>query len=401
MLEDDLADKSFGSQRTLDKTYFSKSFTTPYQDFKKKFAHKILDHEGNEYLMKDEKTLGFSSNGKRQLKALFLQDDRNIEKLIVQQFGLDNKPIKNQTKEATFHGNEVQNLYNFLKGIKEVDFPNDLTFNIKDSELAKMLMSKDQASKLIEENLEVLQEALNSNLSTKDLINFGYRKNQLEIFDKLLNEEGFFKEYKDKLKNQLNKEQGDEAVWQKFFEKNTWILGYGLDYIFNSELDNKKLEQVTSGSNISSKGKRVDALLKSHGAINSLCFCEIKLDTDLLLSKVKQSYRGESWQISESLTGAIAQVQRTIQKAIKDFDTKTEIKNTSDDLTGEVLYLYNPKAFILIGNLNEFILEDKINEIKFSSFEMFRKNLKNIEILTYDELYQRAYYICHKKEIDA
>ncbi|WP_316767467.1 Shedu immune nuclease family protein [Pedobacter frigiditerrae] len=397
MLEDEIPDKSFGSQRALDKTYFSKSFTTPYQDFKKKFAYKILDHEGNEYLMKDEKTLGFSLNGKRQLKALFLQDDRNIVKLIVQQFGLDNKPIKNQSKEATFHSNEVQNLYNFLKGIKEVDFPNDLTFNIKDSELAKMLMSKNQASKLIEENLEVLQEALNSNLSTKDLINFGYRKNQLEIFDKLLNEEGFFKEYKDKLQNQLNKEQGDEGVWQKFFEKNTWILGYGLDYIFNSELDNKKLEQVTSGSSFFSKGKRIDALLKSHGVINSLCFCELKLSTDTLLTKIKKSYREESWQISDALSGAIAQVQRTVQKAIKDCDTKTELKDAQDNLTGETVYLYNPKAFIIIGNLNEFIIDEKINEVKFSSFDMFRKNLRNIEILTYDELFQRAYYICHKQ----
>jgi hypothetical protein len=69
-------------------------------------------------------------------------------------------------------------------------------------------------------------------------------------------------------------------------------------------------------------------------------------------------------------------------------------------LTGETLYLYNPKAFILIGNLNEFIKDDRINEIKFSSFEMFRKNLKNIDIITYDELYQRAFYICNKKETD-
>ena len=58
--------------------------------------------------------------------------------------------------------------------------------------------------------------------------------------------------------------------------------------------------------------------------------------------------------------------------------------------------MYNPKGFILIGNQSEFIKDEKINEIKYSSFEMFRKNLKNIEILTYDELYQRAKFICNK-----
>lgn len=171
-----------------------------------------------------------------------------------------------------------------------------------------------------------------------------------------------------------------------------------MDYIFNSELDSKKLEQVTSGSDFFSKGKRIDALLKSQGAINSLCFCELKLSSDNLLKQAKSAYREESWQISDDLAGAIAQVQRTVQKALIEISTKTEIKDSEDFLTGENLYLYNPKAFILIGNLNEFIKEEKINEIKFSSFEMFRKNLKNIEIITYDELYQRAFYICHKKE---
>jgi len=161
-------------------------------------------------------------------------------------------------------------------------------------------------------------------------------------------------------------------------------------------LDGKKLEQVTSGANFNNSGKRIDGLLKSQGAINSLCFCELKLSTDNLLKQVKTSYRPEAWQISDSLSGAIAQVQRTIQKAIFDIKTKTEITDNQGDLTGEELFMYNPKGFILIGNQNEFINDNKINQVKYSSFEMYRKNLKNIEILTYDELYHRAKYICNK-----
>lgn len=386
-------DEYFASQRATDKTYFSESFIPSFSGFKRKFAHKILDSDRNEFLLKDEVTLGVSVGGKRQLKALFLQDDRKIEKLILQQFGIDDGVIRNKNKEASFHANEVESLYQFLRNIKEVDFPHDSTFNIKDTEISKMLLDKSQATKLIADNLDILQDALNNNVTTNDLINFGYRKNQLNIFSKLLFEEGYF----DKYKNNENI-KSNEAVWQNFFEKNTWILGYGLDYIFNSELDDKKLEQVTSGADFKANGKRIDALLKSQGAINSLCFCELKLDKTPLLKQVKSSYREESWQISDELSGAIAQVQRTVHKAIKEIATKTDIKNATDDLTGEVLYLYNPKAFIVIGNLNEFIIDERINETKFSSFEMFRKNLRNIEILTYDELYQRAYYICNRKE---
>ncbi len=395
MEKENKSDEYYALKRTLDKIYFSERFKSNYDKEKKprRFAHKILDDQRNEYLLKDEITIGCNSNGNRQLKALFLEDDRRIAKLIIQQFGINNNVIKNKAQEVSFHGSDVERLYLFLKGIKEVDFPNKNTFNIKDSELAKMLINKEQATQLIEDNFDIFQDALKNNITSKDLINFGYRKVQLEIFERLLNEDGFFEQYK----TDLN-EVSNEGVWQKFFEKNTWILGYGLDYVFNSELESKKMEQITSGSNVYAKGKRTDALLKSLGAINSLCFCELKLSTDHLLKKVKSPYRGESWQISDSLSGAIAQVQRTSHKAIKEFASKTEMKDEEDNLTEENLFLYNPKSFILIGNLNEFIVEGKINEMKFSSFEMFRKNLRNIEILTYDELYQRAYHICYNKE---
>ncbi len=391
-------DEYYASQRALDKSYFSESFKPPFDTLNKRFAHKLLDHEETEFILKDEKTLGVSYNGKRQLKALFFEGDRKVEKLIIQQFGIENNPLKNKVRETSFRGIEVERLYLFLKGLKEIEFPNGSKFNIEDSELSKLLLNKTQASRLIEDNLELLQDALNNNVTTKDLINFGYRKRQLEIFENLINDESFFSDFKEKLEKEFSKTVSREQVWQKFFEKNTWILGYGLDYIFNSELDSKKLEQVTSGSNFNSGGKRTDALLKSLGVVNSLCFCELKLNSDKLLKQVTTAYRIESWQISDALAGAIAQVQRTIQKAIQDFRTKTEIKDKEDNLTGETLYLYNPKAFILIGDLNEFNIDGKINEQKFSSFEMFRKNLRNIEIITYDELYERAFYICHNKE---
>lgn len=392
-------DSDLITTRSLDKTYFPKSFANKFNNLEQRFAYKVLDFDKNEFILQDKKTLGLTISGIRQLKALFFEDNRKFCKLILQQFDSENNPVKNVLKEATFNGEEVERLYFFLKSIKEVEFPNNEKFNIKDDDLKTMLLNDNQTKKLIVDNFDLIQNALENNVTTKDLINFGYRKGQLEVFDKLLNETGFFETYKQELieLKELKSGSGNEAVWQKFFEKNTWILGYGLDYIFNSELDDKKLEQVTTGADFNSSGKRIDGLLKSQGAINSLCFCELKLSDDNLLKQVKDSYRPEAWQISDALSGAIAQVQRTIQKAIKSIDTKTELKSKQGDLTGEQVYLYNPKGFIVLGKQDEFINDNGINEIKYSSFEMFRKNLKNIDIITYDELYQRAYYICNKK----
>jgi len=101
---------------------------------------------------------------------------------------------------------------------------------------------------------------------------------QLQIFQKLLNDEQYFESVKER------KKCSDEAVWQKFFEKNPWIFGYGLSYIQLSTLDDRKLEQVVHGHTVLDHGKRVDALLRSRGVISSLCFAEIKTHKTQLLS---------------------------------------------------------------------------------------------------------------------
>jgi len=61
-----------------------------------------------------------------------------------------------------------------------------------------------------------------------------------------------------------------------FSRRTRGIFGYGLNFIFNSPLDGKKLEQVTRGSSFFGHGKRVDLLLKTRGIIIRFVFGEIK-----------------------------------------------------------------------------------------------------------------------------
>jgi len=58
--------------------------------------------------------------------------------------------------------------------------------------------------------------------------------------------------------------------------------------------------------------------------------------------------------VSEELTGAISQVQRTVQKSVANIATKTEIKDNQGNPTGKKNFLYTPKAFVIIGSLSEF-----------------------------------------------
>jgi hypothetical protein len=127
----------------------------------------------------------------------------------------------------------------------------------------------------------LLEELFRTRITAEEVAELGHRKEQLSEFQRLLSDEQYFQ----LRKAELGQNKGAEAVWQNFFERNTWIFGYGLNYIFNSALDDRKLEQAVRGHDITGAGKRVDALLKTHGLISALSFGELKTHTAPLLSK--------------------------------------------------------------------------------------------------------------------
>jgi len=61
--------------------------------------------------------------------------------------------------------------------------------------------------------------------------------------------------------------------------------------------------------------------------------------------------------------------------------------------TEESVFLIRPRSVVVIGNLSEFTTDRGVNESKYSSFELFRRQLASPEILTFDELYERARFI--------
>jgi hypothetical protein len=175
-----------------------------------------------------------------------------------------------------------------------------------------------------------------------------------------------------------------------------WVFGYGLGYIFLSGLDDKKLEQVVQGHSVDSHGKRVDALMKTKGIISNICFVEIKTHlTDLLDYK---PYRSGCWAPSKELAGAIAQVQGTVASAIENLSSKINPTDKDGNPTGEEIYNYQPKSYLVIGSMAEFISENGVNKDKLRSFELLRKNTTNPEIITFDELYERAKFIVHHNQ---
>lgn len=225
----------------------------------------------------------------------------------------------------------------------------------------------------LEKNPNLINRAMENKLTENDVISIGYRKKQLEIFADMLKD------------NNLK-----ESDWQKFFEKNCWIFGYGLSYIFQTSLDNKKLEQVVTGFDFNNTGKRVDGLLKTSGFINSLCFVEIKTHKTPLL---KDEYRSGCWNISNEFSGAVTQIQNTVYLASKKIHENVRLKNNDGFFSGEEIFNFHPKSFLVIGKLDEFKQEQEVHHDKYRSFELFRKSINSPEVITFDELFERAKFI--------
>jgi len=261
--------------------------------------------------------------------------------------------------------------------------------------VASLVLSREQAVDLLASQPELVEELVRTRVSASEVAELGHRRAQLEEFGRLLRDDDHFETQR----KSLQAGRGAQAVWQDFFERNTWIFGYGLQYVFNAPLEGAKLESVVKGHDFASAGKRVDALLKTQGLVSALSFGEIKTHKAALLKPVSSSYRRECWQVSNEMAGGIAQVQKSVQASLHNIRTKTELKEDDGSLTGEAVFLYQPRSFLVIGSLAEFRSGQGINEEKYSSFELFRRGLNTPDVITFDELYERAKYIVRAGDV--
>jgi len=326
--------------------------------------------------------------GKNIIRATVFEDPRDISVLSIQEY----TPATGSPHKSSFAfiGEEIPKLFNFIKDVITMQFGSQRYQRLSDDDIEHIEITGSQALQMFLHNQEMFSNIVRNGITTEDIVAVGYRKKQLEVFEKLLTNSSFFDESKKK------KKCTNESLWQKYFEKNQWIFGYGLGYVFLTGLDDKKLEQVVQGYDVNAYGKRVDALMKTRGLISNLCFVEIKTHATKLLDD--SEYRTGCFAPSKELAGAIAQVQGSVASAVKNLSDKIYMTDDSGNPTGEKIYNYQPKSFLVIGSLNEFDTGHGVNAEKLRSFELFRKNTIHPEIITYDELFERARFITKNNE---
>jgi hypothetical protein len=365
------------------KTYISPAVGT--RDGPLRIASKVIDSEGLHYAtVKKEVVLRHTPNSRTEIVAKFLESDRQLRVVTLQAFS-PKTGAPHQT-HFSFIGSEISRLLEFFQHIVSVEFDSPGKVNLADRELKKLIVSREQAKSLVQENQQFFAEALQADLTREDVIALGYRKRQLATFARLLSDRDYFEEIK-----KQKHARGDEALWQLFFEKNSWVFGYGLSYFFVTGFEGKKLEQVVQGHNLLERGKRADGLMKTRGIINSLCFVEIKTHNTQLLEA--SSYRPGCWAPSRDLAGAVAQVQGTVSAAMQHLHGLIRPSHEDGTPTGESVFNYKPRAFIVIGSTGEFSTSTGANIEKVRSFELYRNSIDGVDIVTFDELYERSKFI--------
>ncbi|WP_240159240.1 MULTISPECIES: Shedu immune nuclease family protein [unclassified Burkholderia] len=350
-----------------------------------RIASKVIDSDGLHYAtVKKEIVLRRTEKGRTEIVAKFIESTRDLRVLTIQAFnGQTGTPHKTH---FSFVGEEIPKLLAFFENIASVEFASQDKINITDTELRRLVLSKEQAASLVHDNQDIFSEVVRQAITREDVVALGYRKRQVATFARLLKEPTYFDQVK-----VAKGVKGDEALWQAFFERNRWIFGYGLSYFFVTGFDNKKLEQVVEGHDLINRGKRADGLMKTKGVVSSLCFVEIKTHATKLLDSTQ--YRSGCWAPSKELSGAVAQVQATVASAMRSLSEYIQPTDTLGVPTGEEVFNFKPRAFVVVGSLNEFVTEHGVNRDQLRSFELYRNSISSIDILTFDELFERCSFI--------
>lgn len=191
------------------------------------------------------------------------------------------------------------------------------------------------------------------------------------------------------------KEEKGEPYWQDFFEKNQWIFGFGLKYQFLHLLQD---QPHYGGSKVSGKGaQKGDYLLHTVAENKFTVIVEIKKPEAQLFARTKTGqiakYRNGVPYLHYELTGAVSQVQ--VNSKTWEIEGSNSQQNREELQEGKI-FTHSPKGILVIGHSQQL---DSYEKRK--AFELYRSNIHNPEILTFDELFERAKYIVEGEKVDS
>lgn len=165
-----------------------------------------------------------------------------------------------------------------------------------------------------------------------------------------------------------NKLNNNEEFWQNLVAANTMILSQ----LFSAPFIYFKSKAYVGGKAIANKGGSESDYILRNPITENVAVVEIKVPTTKLLGR---KYRGV-YSVSSDLSGAIIQTLNYKDDLLKHYFA---VAGSSDD----VYNAFNPPCILIVGSKEN----ELDNPVKATSFELFRREMRDIQVVTYDEVF--------------
>src|SRR5699024_7436719 len=250
----------------------------------------------------------------------------------------------------------------------------------------------------VRELIEIMKVGNLSSSAIKDLT-FENRKQNLKAFYFLMKN----KEYEGKKSHELYREKyrlpiGEETIWHHFLKENDWILGLNADvYFINEFLDEQKVGQEDSKG---AGSPQTDMI----GISDFTTLIELKHSNTEIFKKRKSKGRANTFDFTSDFIEGVSQCLGQKFSFEKAYEQKNFVKDDGSRFDKTTVQTVDPNSVFLIGNKKkEFPIAKKDNEnlLKNAIIQRFRRNNRNIDILTFDELFERAYHTVFSRKLDA
>lgn len=355
---------------------FSKEGTQKYKNI-----HTIeYDHVAPGDVKGVYKAVSFGLGLKKNLSPIVYELEKypRIEKIIICRDSAS-KVFENQ---IVFNHRDLEHIFEIIKGTKE----------IQSSELKRV--SNNQLAKYFDEKFSPTERSFkkgdlalfveNSRISPDELSDRDL-KSLISLIPKEISEEkiifsaeekiNFIKltKVKEELKKLVEQKTDTSTLEEKcqlFLSENSWIFSNILS-IPVAILGTKTYVGGKSFEN--SGGKEADFLYRNDLTKN-VCIFEIKTPLKRIFDSKTPYRKPDIFHLGKELTGGVVQLLDQRDNLQKDFYSVSKGKFDS----------FTPKGILIIGKIKDLSPE------QIKCFELYRNNLSNIEIITFDELSQRT-----------
>lgn len=377
------------------RTYIARSFTLNLpasQDHGQsaRYITKVFDESSEEEppatemaTSREEYIVATSPGGRKQIKLQVVRESGNVRQLLLQKVPTNPEAVKMETL-LDLDREGAGRLIDFVRMLDSVPAEGDTSVRIDDQVLQDFFRDPDAMAALYGRDPTSLRQLIELDANAEDVIAISRRREVVGYFRKLLDDPDFFDEV-------AADYSSPEKVWQILFEREPWLLGANLAGQLITKWSADRLEQVVTGASVSGPGKRTDALMRTNGRIRAMIFAEIKHHRTLLVEK---EYRSGCWAPSTDLSGGVVQIQQTVHLATRDIQGRLADKGEDGAETGEHTYVVRPRSFLIAGSLDQLRGLGGVHKEKYESFELYRRNLYEPEIVTFDELLARAEWQC-------